>query len=57
MLDPVHQAARIRRSIARMVTDYQNDGRYMDLNGGWHTNTNGILSAWAELDTLGLGYE
>jgi hypothetical protein len=52
--DPVPQAARIRRRIAQMVVRYQNKGRYMDLDGNWHTDTTGILNAWEELDALGV---
>ena len=53
MIDPVPTAARIRRRIAQMVVQYQNKGRYMDLDGDWHTDTKGILNAWAELGALG----
>jgi hypothetical protein len=52
--DPVPQAARIRRRIAQMAVQYQDDGRYLDLDGNWHTDTKGILNAWAELDALGV---
>jgi hypothetical protein len=37
-----------------MVVRYQNKGRYMDLDGNWHTDTTGILNAWEELDALGV---
>jgi len=53
MLDPVPTAARIRRGIARMVVQYQNKGRYLDLDGNWRENSDGILNAWEELDKMG----
>ena len=54
VFDPVPQAARILRRIGQMAVQYQNDGRYLDLDGNWHTDTKGILAAWAELDALGV---
>ena len=54
MPDPVPTAARIRRRIAQMTVQYQNDGRYMDLDGDWHTDTTGILNAIEEMESLGV---
>jgi len=52
-LDPVATAARIRKAIARMSVEYQERGRYLDLDGNWHEDVQGILDAWEELEGMG----
>ena len=35
------------------LAEYQNNGSYLDLDGKKHTNADGIINAWEELDSLG----
>lgn len=51
--DTIPTIARIRKAIARMVVEYQETGEYLDLDGKKHTNTEGILNAWEEIERLG----
>lgn len=52
MLDPICVARRIEISIARMLAEYQNKGTYLDLDGRLCSDSDGIIRAWAELDSI-----
>ena len=43
---------RIRKAMAKMLVHYQNQGKYLDLDGNTHTDSRGIVAAWKELDEI-----
>ena len=43
---------RISNMIRRMLYDYQEHGKYLDLDGNWCYNCNGIIKALNEIGIL-----